>query len=464
MFSHASTRQNPANRPLIQQAAVTLWLTAVAVCIAAPALAQEPRMSTLSPKQQEALAFRCVHQQLPAPTPEADQLFLYARHLQKNNLLKRQPDVTLQVQRLYRIAAAHGHVKANINLQNGLTDGNFTGGFREVLALNDKLMDLSPAPGYYKLAYYTSRGYGNIKRDRELALRYFRKAADLGNPEAQFYVAELLSPYDKAPDIAVKMWQCAAEQGHANAAKTLGIRQSALKRYSPALQAYQLGVKAGSSGAASFLENGFNGPASNNRLYYLGVAKDPERKRRYQQIGEFLYDYSYLQPTVEEVDQIVPLPPAPLPPWDGGFQWLKAFRGPGPAQPSEELIQQLAEAKQLDPATGLFDPKRKAAAEAARERAELTPPFADALPIGALRRSGDVPNVNAHWRPRPPKGCVPWGSPHPTRYCTAGQPLPLLDVAFPLPWWQQWLSKEWKVYRPTEVEWELVRYQLPPEA
>ncbi|WP_146176676.1 hypothetical protein [Chromobacterium sp. Panama] len=70
-----------------------------------------------------------------------------------------------------------------------------------------------------------------------------------------------------------------------------------------------------------------------------------------------------------------------------------------------------------------------------------------------------MPNVNAHWRPRPPKGCVPWGSTHPTRYCTAGQPLPLLDVAFPLPWWQQWLSKEWKVYRATEVEWELVRYQ-----
>ena len=82
MFSHASTRQNPANRPLIQQAVVTLWLTAVAVSIAAPALAQEPRISTLSPKQQEALAFRCVHQQLPAPTPEADQLFLYARYLQ----------------------------------------------------------------------------------------------------------------------------------------------------------------------------------------------------------------------------------------------------------------------------------------------------------------------------------------------------------------------------------------------
>ncbi|RBH51675.1 sel1 repeat family protein [Pseudomonas sp. MWU13-2860] len=372
------------------------------------------------------------------------------------------------MQRLYRIAAAHGHVKANINLQNGLTDGDFAGGFREVLTLNDKLMDLSPAPGYYNLAYYTSRGYGNIKRDRELALRYFRKAADLGNPEAQFYVAELLIPLRKAPDIARQMYRCAAEQGHANAAKTLGIDLKTDKKYAEGINALQLGVKFGSYVSAGFLEKGFKTLPPDDGMYYMALKLDPERSRRYQQIGEFLYDYSYLQPTVEEVDQIVPLPPAPLPPWDGGFQWLKAWRGPGPAQPSEDLIQQLAEAKQLDPATGLFDPKRKAAAEAeakaARERAELTPPFPNALPIGALRRSGDVPNVDAHWRPRPPKGCVPWGSTHPTRYCTAGQPLPLLDVAFPLPWWQQWLSKEWKVYRPTEVEWELVRYQLPPEA
>ncbi|WP_235089099.1 tetratricopeptide repeat protein [Chromobacterium sp. Beijing] len=232
-------------------------------------------MSTLSPKQQEALAFRCVHQQLPAPTPEADQLFLYARHLQKHNLLKRQPDVTRQVQRLYRIAAAHGHVKANINLQNGLTDGDFAGGFREVLALNDKLMDLSPAPGYYNLAYYTSRGYGNIKRDRELALRYFRKAADLGNPEAQYYVAELLAPRSKAPDIARQMRLCAAEQGHAEAGADLGVNLSGKKRYEEALQAYQLGVKAGSSTAAGFLEKGFNAPPPNSRMYYLGLTQDP---------------------------------------------------------------------------------------------------------------------------------------------------------------------------------------------
>ena len=166
-------------------------------------------------------------------------------------------------------------------MQNGLTDGDFAGGFREVLDLNDKLMDLSPAPGYYNLAYYTSRGYGNIKRDRELALRYFRRAADLGNPEAQYYVAELLAPRSKAPDIARQMRLCAAEQGHAEAGADLGVNLSGKKRYEEALQAYQLGVKAGSSTAAGFLEKA-SMPPPNSRMYYLGLTQDPERKSRYQ--------------------------------------------------------------------------------------------------------------------------------------------------------------------------------------
>ena len=198
-------------------------------------------------------------------------------------------------------------------MQNGLTDGDLLGGSREVLALNQQLLEQAPAPGYYNLAYYTSLGYG-IKRDRELALRYFRKASDLGNPEAQYYVAELLAPYNKAPDIARQMRLCAAEQGHAKAGADLGINLSGKKRYEEALQAYQLGVKAGSSTAAGFLEKGFKTLPPNDGMYYMALRLDPERSRRYQQIGKFLYDYSYLQPTVEEVDQIVPLPPAPCRP------------------------------------------------------------------------------------------------------------------------------------------------------
>ncbi|MFH7090670.1 DUF6396 domain-containing protein [Klebsiella pneumoniae] len=45
----------------------------------------------------------------------------------------------------------------------------------------------------------------------------------------------------------------------------------------------------------------------------LAQQKDPERARRYKQIAKILSNYSYASPTVPEINDIVPLPPALLP-------------------------------------------------------------------------------------------------------------------------------------------------------
>ena len=80
---------------------------------------------------------------------------------------------------------------------------------------------------------------------------------------------------------------------------------------------------------------------------------DPERARRYKVISKFLSDYDYLDPKVPEIDEIVPLPPAKLPPWDGKFKWLEEFKANlAPALPSEKRIAEMARAKGLDPKTG----------------------------------------------------------------------------------------------------------------
>nr|WP_235089855.1 DUF6396 domain-containing protein [Chromobacterium sp. Beijing] len=90
-----------------------------------------------------------------------------------------------------------------------------------------------------------------------------------------------------------------------------------------------------------------------NRYRYLGLPKDEERIRRYKLIGGVLSDYSYAHPKVPELDEIVPLPPAPLPAWDGKLKWLEAFKANVPPEkPSEVLMSQLAAAKGLDPKTG----------------------------------------------------------------------------------------------------------------
>jgi len=308
------------------------------------------------PEIQARLAFICTYEQdkIPPRNPEADQLYKHARWLAKNNILKNDPAVYPGIERLIRIATAYGHDKANLELRQMIGKGQADSDdpVKETLDLTEDLIQRGIPGGYYDMGRYLERGYG-VKEDHELALKYYRKAADLGSPEAQYLVGSKLSPIDMAPEISRKMRRCAAEQGHGKAGLELGVNLKRPGTYTEALTAFQLGVKGGDSGAASFLEDGFNGPEPTDELNYLGQQKDPERVRRYAVIGKIIFDYDYLNPSVPEIDQIVPLPPAKLPPWDGTLQWLEAHKANVPPPlPSEERIAKMAHAKGLDPKTG----------------------------------------------------------------------------------------------------------------
>ena len=130
---------------------------------------------------------------------------------------------------------------------------------KESIGLAIRLVKADIPSGYYDIGTYLKAGYG-LKEDQEMALRYFRKAADLGNPDAQYYVAGLLAPIENAPDVARQMRQCAADQGHGDAANWLGIDLKNDKLYADAVKAFQKGVGAGNSLSALALEEGFQGP------------------------------------------------------------------------------------------------------------------------------------------------------------------------------------------------------------
>ncbi|MGC1331252.1 SEL1-like repeat protein [Pseudomonas sp.] len=299
------------------------------------------------------LAFTCVHEQIPAPSAETDELFQYARWLQRNNLLKQDKAVDLEIERLYRIAAENGHYKANINLQNGTLRGHFTLRGGEHLRLSQQLIDADVATGYYFIGLFLKNGSAGLKQDTAMSLRYFRKAADQGSAQAQYAVGDKLAPSDIAPDVARQMRRCAAEQGNGKAAVILGIYLKDEGRYQEALEVLQMGVVAGDENAAGSLEEAFRGPSATDQLYYLGQQKDLERAERYEKIWRVLANYSYADPKVPEINEILPLPPAKLPAWDGKLQWLDARQANvPPKKPSEALIQQLAKAKVLEPATG----------------------------------------------------------------------------------------------------------------
>jgi hypothetical protein len=299
------------------------------------------------------LAFSCVHEQFPAPSVEVDVLFQYARWLQKNNQLKEDKSVDVEIERLYRIAAENGHYKANINLQNGAMRGHFQLRGAEHLRLSERLINEGVATGYYFVGIFLQQGSAGLEEDQEMALRYYRKAADTGNAQAQAYVGEKLAPSNMAPDISRQMRRCAAEQGHGRAAVMLSIYLKDDNEYSDAIDVLQMGVAAGDENAAGRLEEAFRNPPPSNELYYVGQQEDLERAERYEKIWRVLANYSYANPKVPEINEILPLPPAKLPAWDGKLQWLEQrLANIPPEKPSQALIRQLAKAKLLDPATG----------------------------------------------------------------------------------------------------------------
>ena len=302
---------------------------------------------------QAKLAFSCVHEadHLPKLNLEADQLFQYARWLQ----LQYKPELLPEAGRLYRIAAAHGHYKANNNLQRMVGKGEVPSpdAVNEVLDLNEQLVADNIPNGYYLTGHYLETGYG-YDQDNEKALMYFRKAADLGSADAQAYVGDLLIEPELAPDIARQMWRCAAEQGHADAANSLGVDLQGDKHYPDALYAYQQAIKAGHSGSALRVQEAFDAEKGKGQLYNLALKPDSERVKRYEAIWTLLKRYDGRNPKIPDIDKIVPLPPAKLPPWDGTFEWEMDWKAnTPPAKPDEKLVVKLAKAKNLDPATGL---------------------------------------------------------------------------------------------------------------
>jgi uncharacterized protein len=357
---------------------------------------KDRRMPDL-PEVQARLAFTCAYEKsaIPPRDAKADQLYKHARWLRKNNLLKNDVTVYPKIERLIRIATAYDHDKANLELRQMIAKGQAASenAMTETLDLTDDLIKRGIPGGYYDMGHYLENGYG-VKQDKDLALKYYRKAADLGSPEAQFTVAEWLAPIDIAPDIARQMRRCAAEQGHPDAGEALGINLQGNGRYSNSLEAFQLGAKAGSPGAASFLWHGFDGPPSSDPLYYLGQHKDEERVRRYKAIWSFLSDYSYLNPKVPEIDQIVPLPPAKLPPWDGKLQWLKEHEANVPPPlPSEVRIVEMARAKGLDPETGRPLTQKRSEASIEPKPALAT----TGIPLGTQYATGQICPQTGAW-------------------------------------------------------------------
>ncbi|WP_249215475.1 MULTISPECIES: DUF6396 domain-containing protein [unclassified Providencia] len=121
------------------------------------------------------------------------------------------------------------------------------------------------------------------------------------------------------------MLACSAEQGYSEAAYTLGVDYKIKKNYTQALYFYQKSAEYSHELGASTLADAFNTNDPNNDLDYVGQKIDPERVRRYKLIEQELSNNPYAK--FPDINNIVPLPPAELPEWDGTFEYKKQAEG-----------------------------------------------------------------------------------------------------------------------------------------
>ena len=310
------------------------------------------------------LEFTCVHEKRPSLSEETQQLYNYALHRDLNHMWpgQREDGFWDELLPYYRIAAANGDYKANVRLQFLLSDGwtkvPYIEAETEVHKLYKMLHKQLPATAYYLLKGYIEDGYGvSAPPDSELA--FLRKAADMGNREAQYTLGQMISSLDDEETrefrlkLMMKLYRCASEQGQGNASYWLGMFLPDYHKYDEAVRAYHQGVKNGNYLSAFILSNAFKVGKEKGNNNFLDVEADKERARRYSIIDSYLSTYEFMSPTVPDLDDIVPLPPAPLPEWDGKIAFQRWVEGNEPPKPSDELIKKLADKAGLDVKTGL---------------------------------------------------------------------------------------------------------------
>ncbi len=306
-------------------------------------------------EQLAALEFTCKKEERPPLSKETQQLYNYALYHDLHNMWTgdKGDDVWNGLARYYRIAAANGDYKANVRLQYLLNTGRISTDMpqTEVHNLNEELAKQLPATAYYNLYGYLDEDYG-VRTEEGGKYAYLRKAADLGSREAQYTVAEMLADIEDEEEtkeafkyrlnLVKQLWACASEQGLGEVSSNLGISLQMDKKYQEALKVFHQGDKNGDSISALVLSHAFESGVQADNLNFLDVSPDDERVKRYHMISSYLSRYDYLQPKVPDLDEIVPLPPAKLPKWDGKIAFQRWYEGEAPPKPSEALMQKLA--------------------------------------------------------------------------------------------------------------------------
>jgi len=300
------------------------------------------RNQTLPHFEPRVFTFTCEIEtsKVPPVDAEADAWFRQSRAMESPETIEAERDYKKIVQ-LTRAAADRHHWKAMLNLASlYLERRDPEHGVSDAVSLVEQAMRLGIPAAYDRMGTYYMNGTG-VTPDATRAYAFWQRAAQMGNPDAQAFFAE---KFDVGPDsenanhwsnipIATKLYECAFSQGYGPAAYDLFYlyevpRDSTGRILRPptedtkmrALKVLHDGVKYGCEKCANKLSIEFGDPfdRANLRVPYI----DEARGERYGLLAtELGFNPSARFPNI---DKVVPLPPADLPPWNGDRDTLLA--------------------------------------------------------------------------------------------------------------------------------------------
>src|SRR5450830_1740267 len=270
---------------------------------------------------------------VPPIVAQAEDWFLEARAMEDPEIFVEDRDYKKIVD-LTRQAAERLHWKAMLNLASLYVEGRDPlYGEEEAVLLVEKAMRLGIPAAYDRMGTYYSNSTG-VTGDTTRAYAFWQKAAQMGNPQAMAFLAGKLkvgprsegAGYWSNIPVATKMLECAFGQGYGPAAYDLyylyvspraasgeinGRRNAETKKR--ALIVLHEGVKFGCGDCANSLAIEFGSPFDLADM--LAPYVDKARGERYAVLNRALgFNPNRRFPNL---DKILPLPPADLPPWDG---------------------------------------------------------------------------------------------------------------------------------------------------
>lgn len=339
-------------------------LAALLLCLSITACKMTNATDDVLPRDQKLPLFdphiptyTCAPAQRAPLDAQADAWFLEARALESPEIYVDDRDYK-KIITLTRQAAERRHWKAMLNLASFYLEGRDPPhGAEDAVKLVEEAMRLGVPEAYDRMGTYHMNGDG-VHGGATRAYAFWQEAARRGSPEALTYLGRQMISIEDAPErsrwanvaVGTKMLECAYAQGYGAAAYQLGMVYSIPFGHNPtreelasALTVWHTGVKFGCAQCASDLFIEFDHPFEPTRM--VAPHLDKARGERYRVLARALeFDSDRRFPNL---DKVLPLPPADLPPWDGKRDTLvNAARGVSHPPPAPPMSSTFSERKQ----------------------------------------------------------------------------------------------------------------------